>query len=102
MQQPLYHRYSTAENEDEDEDEGAGSGSGGVEYKVSAYDYATDMLAEGISGLDVHGSYLTSYKDEDPYGAEDAGARCGVGPSVLIILSGASIGFAGLWNGICC
>ena len=77
MQQPLYHRYSSEENEDEDGDDDEGMGAGShAEYKASSYDFAADLLSEGLSAMGLQGAYLTSYKDEDPYGVEDPSGEC--------------------------
>ena len=65
-------RYSTEEDEDDDDDDEV-AGENAVDYKSGAYDFNVDMLSEGMAGMDLHGSYLTSDKDEDPYAAEEAG-----------------------------
>ncbi len=67
IQQPLYHRYSTEENEEEDDEEG------GNEFKAGPFDFQSDMITEGVSGMDIHGMYLSSENQEDPYGMEYAG-----------------------------
>ena len=64
-------RYSTEDDEDDEEEDEASENA--VDYKSGAYDFNVDMLSDGIAGMDLHGTYLTSDKDEDPYAVEDAG-----------------------------
>ena len=65
-------RYNTEDDEDDEDDEDE-AGENAVDYKSGAYDFNVDMLSDGIAGMDLHGTYLTSDKDEDPYAVEESG-----------------------------
>ncbi|GAX80154.1 hypothetical protein CEUSTIGMA_g7592.t1 [Chlamydomonas eustigma] len=75
LQQPLYHRYSTEENEDDEEEEEEEEDENTATYKATGYDFSSDMVTEGLSGLDINGMYMTpDHQHEEQYGQDEGGS----------------------------
>jgi hypothetical protein len=75
VQQPLYHRYSTDENEDDDGDDDDGEAAG-EEFKTGAFDFGAEMITEAIQGMDINMMYLGSdNSNEDVLKGDDPGKK---------------------------